>query len=446
VDSSEPVIGALVSFEDTGPTPADAGFRAQSNVELFTPTGAARSSTPQNGPPPGAETPASLACIYQLVLEPPTVSSGCQVTDPNLVNPSGGSDYIFIVEPYDDGTAANDLIAFANYYNMPAPKFGKVYASGTQPLPAPPNWQLEEAVATQWAYAMAPKATIILVEADGPQLIQFMKAMDVARSYFQILDFCIFGQDCPSYRGEISVSWASTEWSGERTYDVHFAPPQNCIGFCFPRAAHPMVIFAAAGNIAGGGTGVFWPSASPWVVSAGGTTINRDSGLFTEETTWYNPPDGGGGGLSEHEPIQSWQLPLSGRLKDKNGIERRGTPDVSVEANPASGVGVYVNGAWAVQLAGGTSLSAPLLAGIANAAGNFYGGGLIDSNNQPYNYTSENSLLYSELAGAITYPSYFNDIKGSLLGNKCGPDGKRRAIFGWDFCTGIGSPRTLLGK
>jgi kumamolisin len=444
-DLSSPKKGALIDLGSRRPRPEDAGVVAFSGVELFAPIGAGQAFRNPPAPPSGAETPASLACIYQLVTEPANVLPGCQIADPNLVRPSGGSGYIFIVDPYDDPTAATDLAAFASYYNMPPPKFATVYATGVKPITAPPNWLLEEATATEWAYAMAPNATIILVEAKDPTLLELMKAEDVARSYFTAVNFCIFGQNCPTYYGEISNSWFSAEWAGEVTYDIHFAPPvlQNC-QFCYFQNARPMVIFAASGNIAAGSS-VFWPSASPWVTSAGGTTINRDSsGMLTGETTWYNPPNnppygGGGGGPSAYETIPTWQLPLNYLLKGK-----RGTPDLSIEANPASGVGVYVSGGWAPGLAGGTSLSAPMLAGITNSAGNFYGAGFVDSNYAPYEtYTPENALLYSELNGVVTYPAYFNDIKGAA---PCGLTGNYRTRFGWDFCTGVGTPRTLLGK
>ena len=440
-DISSPASGTLINLGDRGPTPADAGIRAHSNIELFVPTGTARPLGTPSGPPSGAETPASLACIYQLVLEPPNVLPGCQIADPNLVNPSGGSAYIFIVEPYDDPTAAFDLAAFASFYNMPTPKFGTVYAQG-RPATAPANWLLEEATAIEWAYAMAPNATIILVEAYDPTMSALMQAEDVARSFFTSSFLC-----CRTYQGEISNSWTSAEWSGETVYDSHFAPPliAPCIHppFCVFQNANPMVIFAASGNF----PGVYWPSASPWVVSAGGTTINRDSsGNFLGETVWYSSPNGGGGGPSQYEPIPTWQASLNYLLKGK-----RGTPDLSIEANPASGVGVYVTTSpytgWLGGLVGGTSLASPLLAGIVNSAGNFYGGGFLDSSYNPYSYTPENALLYSELAGAVTYPTYFRDITGRQLGdNHCGVGGHYITRFGWDFCTGVGTPRTLVGK
>jgi subtilase family serine protease len=200
-----------------------------------------------------------------------------------------------------------------------------------------------------------------------------------------------------------------------------------------------MVVFAAAGD----NLQVNWPSVSSSVVSAGGTTINRDrSGNFVRESTWYAPPGGGGGGPSNgFEPIPTWQASLNGLLKGW-----RGTPDISFDANPASGVGVYDTNypysGWIQGYIGGTSLASPALAGIVNSAGNFYARGLVGQA-----YVPENALLYSELGGAVTYPADFNDINQGTPGtNVCGTSGQYRVQYGWDFCTGVGTPLTLVGK
>ncbi len=70
------------------------------------------------GSPPFAgyffETPASIACIYSLVSQGTTCN-------PNTVtgNPTGGSQSIAIVEPYDDPYAAADLSYFSAQFGLP---------------------------------------------------------------------------------------------------------------------------------------------------------------------------------------------------------------------------------------------------------------------------------------------------------------------------------------
>jgi len=76
-------------------------------------------------------------------------------------------------------------------------------------------------------------------------------------------------QRCPASQnggvGEVSMSWGGSEFSTEASSDSHFTTPR-------------VVYFAASGDT-GGQT--IYPGVSPNVVSAGGTTINRDSSLAT---------------------------------------------------------------------------------------------------------------------------------------------------------------------
>src|ERR1019366_9349867 len=103
--------------------------------------------------------------------------------------------------------------------------------------------------------------------------------------------------------------------SSESSYDKYF--PQS----------NGVVYFAASGD-SGGMT--IYPSVSPYVVSAGGTTVNRNSsGAFVSEAAWSS----GGGGPSAYEPIPSYQAPVANLVGKK-----RGTPDFSFDASPNSGV------------------------------------------------------------------------------------------------------------
>jgi hypothetical protein len=52
--------------------------------------------------------------------------------------------------------------------------------------------------------------------------------------------------------------------------------------------------------------------------------------------------------------------------------------------------------------------------------------------------TEENNLLYSQLATATAYGKNFYDVKTGSNGTA--------ATASWDECTGVGSPRGLLGK
>lgn len=435
-DLSSPAKGTLIVPQSSMARPQDAGVRAHTNYEIFVPAGMQQLMNP-SGPPSEVETPASLACIYQLV--PGPYPAGCKKSNTTTL-PTGGSGTIVIVDAYDYPNANSDLQAFSAYYGLPSISVTQIYANGTStPPPTDPSggWEGEEALDIEWAHAMAPNAGIVLVEAQSSLYTDLLDAEVVATKLFQQVCtqlFCYqsFGP------GEISNSWGGPEFSGEVAYDGYFEPYSFC-----PFQAHcnseGMVVFAAAGD----NLQVNWPSVSPWVVSAGGTTINRDRfGNFVREGTWYTPPTGGGGGPSNgFEPIPTWQASLNSLL---NGW--RGTPDISFEANPASGVGVYDTNypysGWIPGYVGGTSLASPALAGIVNSAGNFNSYGLVGKG-----YIPENAMLYSELGGAVTYPTDFTDINQGTPGtNVCGASGQYSVQYGWDFCTGVGTPLTLVGK
>jgi kumamolisin len=210
--------------------------------------------------------------------------------------------------------------------------------------------------------------------------------------------------------GEVSMSWGGSEFSGETSYDSHFRKSG--------------VVYLAASGDTGGKT--IYPSASPYVVAAGGTTIQRNiDGSFSSETGW----SGSGGGPSVYEPIPSYQSVISSvaSLAGSN----RGIPDFSFDADPNSGVSVYDSissqGLSRWMVFGGTNVASPSLAGIVNLAG--AAGGFYSSSN------AELTTVYNNM----TKSSDFRDITSGTAGSYS--DGP-----GWDFVTGVGSDQGLAGK
>jgi len=133
-------------------------------------------------------------------------------------------------------------------------------------------------------------------------------------------------------------------------------------------------------------------------------------------------------------PWADFQYPIFGK-------GNRSTPDLSFDADPASGAWVYSGfgmGGWGV--VGGTSLASPALASIVNRAGNKLGSVFLTpfTSGGDYFGTWENNLLYSQLATAKAYKTNFYDVKTGSNGSA--------AVASWDSCTGVGSPRTLNGK
>jgi subtilase family serine protease len=212
--------------------------------------------------------------------------------------------------------------------------------------------------------------------------------------------------------GQVSMSWGGSEFSSEASNDSHFT-------------AHKVVYFAASGD-SGGKT--IWPGVSPNVVSAGGTTINRDSsGNYVSETAW----SGSGGGASQYESIPTYQAPIS----DMVGSQR-GAPDISFDANPNTGVWVYdstsCHGLSGWLIFGGTSVSSPALAGIVNLAGSF-------ASSSADELGTIYSICKSTGPASTCSSADFRDITS-------GKAGSFTAKTGWDFVTGVGSSLGINGK
>ena len=379
--------------------PSDAGVAAHNYLRVMMPETGSFAGTPQPAelPPfPGLffETPASIACLYHLV---PNPLRGCN-PDETTQNPTGGSGAIAVVDAFDDPNAAADLATFSQQFGLAPADFTVVFATGTRPpLDPTGGWELEESLDIEWAHAMAPNARLFLVEAASNRFTDLFTAVIIASNIV-----------AANGGGQVSMSFGGGEFTQETQFDAIFTTPG-------------VVYLASSGDA----PGTEWPSASPNVISAGGTTISRDSdtGRFLLENTWQDA----GGGPSLVEPRPHFQ----DRIARIVGATR-GTPDLSFDANPATGVWVWDSnlfqgqpGGWFV--VGGTSVSAPSLAGIINASGRF-----------APSSQAENSDIYRNLDN----PLAFRDI---VYGN-CGLNIGDFATLGWDFCTGVGSDIGHQGK
>jgi len=371
--------GTVIVPDSSLEKPGDAGVVSHTN-HLFIKPDPTKNHLSSGSFVPGGESPQSLRAIYNL---PST----------------GGSGIIAIVDAFDYPTALKDFNVFAKQFGLPVETstnatassntvFQVVYGSGRKPL-VDTGWAQECALDIEWAHAMAPNAKIVLVEANSDSDADLNQAVTVASKLIGIK--------------QVSMSWGSTEYRSELTED----PVYTGTG---------VVYFAAAGDVGGV---VNYPGTSPNVVSAGGTSVNRNSsGTFVSETAW----SGGGGGKSRFEIRPAFQTAISSLVGNS-----RGTPDLSFDANPYTGVAVYDStpyyGYSGWMIFGGTSVSSPSLAGIVNLA----------NSGQPSS-NAELTRIYSNLG-----TSNFRDITS-------GRAGSFSAKTGWDFVTGVGSCLGLQGK
>jgi subtilase family serine protease len=294
-----------------------------------------------------------------------------------LPSTGGAGTTIAIVDAYDDPNVLNDLTVFSTQYGLLPISFVEHKMATT--ISVNTGWALETSLDVQWAHAIAPNATILLVEARSNGLSDLLAAVNYAKSQPNVV--------------AVSMSWGGSEFSTETSYDSYFS-------------SSTITFFASSGD---NGAGVIWPASSPNVVAVGGTTLNLASGSVVE-TGW----SGSGGGVSRYEPKPAYQtnFGLSG--------SKRAVPDVSYDADPNTGVPVYDSLGYSGQSGwfqvGGTSAGAPQWAAI-----------------QALGLTASNNNFYQD-AKSSAYASYFRDITGGSNGYSAGP--------GYDYVTGLGSPLT----
>ncbi|HEY8792948.1 MAG TPA: S53 family peptidase [Gaiellaceae bacterium] len=314
-------------------------------------------------------------------LSPDTIKT---VYNYSFSSTAGAGKTIAIVDAYDDPSAESDLGMFSDKFSLPSCTtasgcFTKVNQTGGKNYPRKDaGWALEISLDIQWAHAIAPGAKILLVEASSNSFANLLAAEDYASARANGAQY-------------VSNSWGGSEFSGESSYDSHFA--QSGVSF-----------FVSSGD---SGLPAQYPSASPNVISVGGTTLNLSGSTLLSETGWSFS----GGGCSAYETATFAQSSFS-EYPQVNCGSARATPDVSLDADPASGVSVYDSTRYQGQAGwfkvGGTSASSPMWA--ARAADS---AAVVDS-----------TYVYG---GSITY----RDI---TMGNN-----GASALGGYDLVTGRGS-------
>jgi subtilase family serine protease len=315
---------------------------------------------------------------------------------------TGAGRTIAIVDAYNASKIVSDLQTFNSQFGLQqfnvagGPSLKVVNQTGGTSLPANNSgWALEIALDVEWAHAIAPQANIVLVEASSSSYNSLMTAVNYAANNAQV----------------VSMSWGGGDWSGETSFDYYFS-------------SHPNVAFVASSGDSG--YGVEYPSASPYVLSVGGTQLNVDSkGNRVSETAW----SGSGGGISTGESEPTYQRTFG--ITNTGG--RRGNPDVAYDASPSTGVYVYSAeyGGWYV--VGGTSAGAPQWAGLIALADQqraAHGLSMLSTTN------TASSPFYNAASTSALYAANYYDITSGSNGS----GSNAQAHAGYDFATGLGSP------
>jgi subtilase family serine protease len=253
---------------------------------------------------------------------------------------------IGIVVAYDAPNAESDLATYRSHFGLPPCTtangcFTKVMVAsaasggGTAPpssiTPHPTawsgGWPDETDIDIETATAVCANCSIVLAEAASDNLSDLAVAVTAA---------------VQNGANVVNASFGAPESSSQANLESYFEP-------------NPVKVVAAAGD---SGPGAYFPASASKVIAVAGTTINLSSNYQISESLW----SGSGGGCSSIFSRNAYSSKVCSNSK-------RSVADVAADADPLTGVAVYDSrlGGWLI--AGGTSVSAPIIAGIYALSG-----------------------------------------------------------------------------
>jgi subtilase family serine protease len=291
---------------------------------------------------------------------------------------NGAGKTIVIVDSYGSPTIQSDLQTFDQAYGLPAPPhFDIITPDGpvtqNENDPTTQGWGYETTLDVEYAHTMAPGANILLVETPVAETEGIVGIPQMVEAENYVIDH---------HLGDvITQSWGATEQT--------FTSPQQLLGqrsAYLNALAHDVSVLASSGDTGAAnyefdGSDLYpfptigWPASDPLVTAVGGLQLHLNQyGVRTQpDNVWNDPasvcsqPCAGGGGLSSVFGRPFYQ----DRVRYVVG-DRRGMPDVSLNAAVSSAVNIYLSfvpnmpGFW--QPIAGTSEASPLFSGIVAVA------------------------------------------------------------------------------
>ena len=246
---------------------------------------------------------------------------------------------IGIVVAYDNANVESDLATYRTKFGLPACTtangcFTKLGASATtaadvatrtpQSVSAHPEstvtgWAAEADADVEAASAVCANCKIVLSEAVTDNLSDLASAVAVAVSKGATI---------------VNASFGAPEASTQTSMESSFEPSG-------------VRVVAAAGD---GGPAALFPASATNVIAVAGTTINV-SGTTVSESLWSSS----GGGCSAVFAKASFQPAWCGK---------RSIADVAAVGDPNTGLAFYDSALSGWGIVGGTSISAPIIAGM----------------------------------------------------------------------------------
>jgi subtilase family serine protease len=413
----------------------------------------------------------------------------------------GEGQTIVLIDSFGSPTAVQDVSFFAQTFGMPTPNVDEVWpfgkpgfengdgsatgnGSGQNGSSSAAGWAGEANLDVQWAYAMAPKAHIVLVgtttaETQGvPGLPDMMKAIDWAIDTYPAgtVFSMSFGTDESAFANPAAAQQQFAKYDetfkrGVAKGDSFFSSSGDN-GSQGVERSHLQSTVSPVPQVS-------YPNVSPFVTSVGGT--QRQIGWTWNPTgpdvpiaadgsrtpAWWAWNQGGdseavgnepgfglvtGGGVSTVYPRPAYQDSVASVVG-----AHRGVPDLAWNMAINGGALTYrsyfprVDGAPSWVLFGGTSASSPQVAGVvalANQARKAAGKGPIGNLNQAiYSPSFDKSAAFRDVTAHQygTVPSgnlHSNQVWDITPGAPLVPDAVTgyETTTGYDLTTGFGSP------
>ena len=309
---------------------------------------------------------------------------------PGLYNQgvTGKGATIVIVDSFGSPTIANDLAVFDQQFGLPAPpSFKVIRPAGAVPRYDSSNsqmfsWAGETSLDVEYAHAVAPGASILLVETPVAETEGVTGFPQIVKAEEYVINH---------HLGDvISQSFGATE----QTFPSG-AALQALRGAYIAADRQHITVLSASGDDGATDLGLneqtfytrpvtSWPASDPLVTGVGGTQLHLDSnGNLTSPATVWNDtfnasaqdfilgssgpsPLAGGGGKSVFFSRPAYQNAVRNVVGGSRGV-----PDISMSAACNGAVDVYQS--FAGEAAGwyptcGTSEATPLFAGIVALA------------------------------------------------------------------------------
>ncbi len=346
---------------------------------------------PKQTPPPGSFTPQQVAALYSF----PT-------------NVTGSGQTIAIIE-LGGGYKASDLKTYFTGMGLKVPNVTAIAVDSGKNTPGS-DADGEVLLDIEVAGAIANGANIAVYFADNSDK-GFVDAITEAV------------HDAKRKPSVVSISWGGPEdsWS-QQARDAMNSALQDA-------ATLGVTVTVASGDngstdgVTDGKLHVDFPASSPFALACGGTTLKASGKTISSETVWNETAkkEGAtGGGVSNFFPLPSYQSSSGVPQQPETRFVGRGVPDLSGDADPATGYQVLVDGQATV--VGGTSAVAPLWAALVALLNQQIG--------KPVGFINPKLYALKE--------TVFQDI--TTGDNDDGKLGYYKAQAGWDPCTGLGTP------